>query len=98
MNELGKPWFSNQKRSPYLRARNCSATRQARVGPKMAPGSGFSEMPPDQMSMSSGCLRAAAAAAGQVTAVVGTVNGGERGRRSVFVAEYVPDVMGTHVY
>lgn len=49
--------FSNQNRSPDLRSRNCVAKIQVNVGPTIAPGKCFSEIPAAHKSTSSTCLR-----------------------------------------
>ena len=56
VNPVTGSWVSNQNLSPSLRALNCLAKIQAKVGPSSPPPSGFSEIAPLNTSMSSGCL------------------------------------------
>ena len=49
--------FSYQYRSPFFSTWNWWAIIQANVGPSTAPSIEFSEMPPTNRSMSSGCLK-----------------------------------------
>lgn len=57
LNDDGGRSFSYQNRSPFLVLANWLASKQAKVGPTSAPGSGDSNKPPTLKSMSDECLK-----------------------------------------